>query len=136
MHRVLFKRAYKFGTRYYHLPEWLFYYLGELCAKHNDPELEGLRLLLNKRLVERIGCNTDITAACLRLLTCQALNVPNEKDLQTLLAAQQSDGGWEIGWLNRYGATGIKVGSRGVVTAMAVKGIRAAGDLTEAIAVI
>ena len=136
MHRVLFTRAYKFGTRYYHLPEWLFYYLGELCSKHTDPELDGLRLLLKLRLAERVGCDTDITAAALRLISCQALSVPNKKDLETLLAAQQSDGGWQIGWLNRYGSSGIKVGSRGGVTAMAVKGIRAAGDLQQAIAVV
>ena len=131
MHRVLFTRAYKFGTRYYHLPDWLFYYLGELCSKHSEPELEGLRLLLKKRLAERIGCDHDVMAAALRLLACQALSLDNQRDLETLVASQQIDGGWPIGWLNRYGSSGIKVGSRGVITAMATKGIREAGDLHE-----
>ena len=134
MHRVLFTRAYKFGTRYYHLPDWLFYYLGELVSKHNEPELEGLRLLLKRRLAERVGCDKDVMAAALRLLACQALKIENGKDLETLVASQQVDGAWPMGWLNRYGSSGIKVGSRGVVTAMAVKGIREAGDLFEVMA--
>jgi hypothetical protein len=131
MHRVLFTRAYKFGTRYYHLPDWLFYYLAELCSKNSEPELEGLRLLLKRRLTERIGCDSDVMAAALRLLACQALGMDNQRDLELLVASQQIDGGWPMGWLNRYGSTGIKVGSRGVITAMAVKGIREAGDLHE-----
>jgi HAD superfamily hydrolase (TIGR01509 family) len=131
MHKLLFTRGYKFGTRYYHLPDWLFYYLAELVSAHSDPELEGLRLLLKRRLQEGIGRDTDVMACALRCMACRALGMDNERDLATLVSTQEVDGGWPMGWLNRYGSSGIKVGSRGVVTAMAVRCIREHGDLQE-----
>ena len=36
---------------------------------------------------------------------------------------QCEDGGWEIGYIYRYGISGMKIGSRGYTTAMAIKAI-------------
>lgn len=75
-----------------------------------------------------MGSDTNILNAAMRLLSSQALRIANQRDLDTILNAQQLDGGWEQAWLWRYGKETVKVGSRGVVTAMAVKGIRIARE--------
>jgi len=36
---------------------------------------------------------------------------------------QCQDGSWEPGWMYRYGSTGVKIGNRGLTTALAVKAI-------------
>lgn len=125
--RVLRTRAYELDKRYYSSSDWLFYYLGDLCGRCNDSSLAELRHLLQTRLRERIGCDTEVLSVAMRLLAAQSLGLDNRKDLETLLALQQKDGGWELAWLYRFGNVDIKIGSRGVVTAMALKGLRTAG---------
>lgn len=44
-----------------------------------------------------------------------------KKDFLQLQALQCGDGGWETGWLCRYGKTGILIGNRGLTTALAIK---------------
>ncbi|KAE9401266.1 hypothetical protein BT96DRAFT_965029 [Gymnopus androsaceus JB14] len=121
--RVLRTRAYEFDTRYYYSSDWLFYYLGDLCGRCSNPELSELRHLLETRLRERMGCDKEVLSASMRLLAAQSLGLENKRDLETLLDSQQADGGWELAWLFRYGSVDVKIGSRSVVTAMAIKGI-------------
>ncbi len=45
------------------------------------------------------------------------------KDVLKLRAMQSRDGGWEIGWLCRYGKTGMMIGNRGLTTALAIKAL-------------
>jgi hypothetical protein len=67
----------------------------------------------------------------MRVLAAQSLGLDNQRDLKTLLDTQQLDGGWELSWVWRYGTVNVKVGSRGLPTAMAVKAIRTALELEE-----
>lgn len=76
-----------------------------------------------------MGCGTNILAAALRLLSAQAVELDNPSDLDTVLKRQKVDGGWEMGWLWKYGKEDVMIGSRGVVTAMAVKAIENAQAL-------
>ncbi|RSL88708.1 hypothetical protein CEP51_001632 [Fusarium floridanum] len=57
-----------------------------------------------------------------------ALGIENKRDVKTLLETQQIDGGWERQWLWKYGKEAVKIGSRGVVTAMAVRAIKQARE--------
>lgn len=124
--RILSTEAFEFDTRYYFQSDWLFWHLADLCEKCSDSALVELRGLLTTRLQERMGCDRDILGAAMRVLAAQALGLNNERDLKTLLAAQQLDGGWELAWMWRYGTVNIRIGSRGVPTALAVKAIQTA----------
>jgi hypothetical protein len=44
-------------------------------------------------------------------------------DIAYLKEIQELDGGWEIGWVCRYGRSQKRIGSRGVVTAFAIKAL-------------
>ncbi|KAH0428644.1 hypothetical protein CcaCcLH18_08910 [Colletotrichum camelliae] len=67
MEDMLRTGAFEHGTRYYHLPDFLLYYLSDLCAKHpHDEELNSLRDLIVWRLQERIGATRDAPSAALR----------------------------------------------------------------------
>jgi len=46
--------------------------------------------------------------------------------MRSLLSQQCEDGGWEAGWLYRFGETGIRISNRGVSTALAIKAIESA----------
>lgn len=120
-------KAYEFGARYYLQPEWIIYYIANLCGKCTDPHLDQLRKIVTKQLKQRMGMDKNVMAVALRLLAAQSLNleVVNSVDLQTLLDSQQLDGGWEAWWMLKYGNVAVRIGSRGVMTAMAVKAIRA-----------
>lgn len=71
-----------------------------------------------------MGTNTnDVLACVLRLLASQALGLHNSGDLQAVIDAQLEDGGWPAVWLWQYGKEKVKLSSRGVVTAMAVRAL-------------
>ncbi|OCL10721.1 HAD-like protein [Glonium stellatum] len=127
MRQILLMRAYMHGTRYYLCPDWIFYYLSQLCAENSDSEIMELRKLVEDRLAERCGCDSDMMGVVLRLLATQALGMTNDRDLRSLISLQLDDGGWENAWVCIYGTTKMRIGSRGVPTAMAVKALCAAG---------
>jgi hypothetical protein len=84
-----------------------------------------MRELLMNEIQDRAGCDDDVLGAALRTLSAQAMGAPYAKrDVRVLLESQQLDGGWNRVWLFKYGKEDIKVGSRGVITAMAVKALR------------
>lgn len=122
--RILKTRAYEIGSRYYCQPEWLLYYLADLCGRCDNPELDELAGLVKAEVGQRIGRDKDIMAASLRAVSAQALGLDNSEDVQTLLATQELDGGWGLAWMVKYGSSSLKIGNRGVVTAMAVNAIR------------
>ncbi|KAM4057171.1 HAD-like protein [Hirsutella rhossiliensis] len=124
--RILCTQAYEVGSRYYRHPDWIIYYLADLCCKCTDPDLEELREVVTKQLKRRMGTDKEVLAAALRLLAAQSLDLDSPEDLQTLLTTQQLDGGWELGWMLTYGNVAVKIGNRGVTTSMAVKAIRVA----------
>jgi hypothetical protein len=68
----------------------------------------------------------DSLAIAMRILACQSLGLrPQgiEQDVKRLASLQCEDGGWPLGWVCRYGRSKLRIGSRGVVTAYAVKAL-------------
>lgn len=128
--RVIKTEAYLLGTRYYENPDWLLFILSDVCGKRpNDAALSEVRCLLTSQIQDRMGCDRNIFGAALRSLAAQALGIVNNKDIKTLLETQLIDGGWEKQWLWKYGKEAVKLGSRGVVTAMAVRAIKKAREI-------
>ncbi|KAG1822755.1 Haloacid dehalogenase-like hydrolase-domain-containing protein [Suillus subaureus] len=82
-----------------------------------------IKPLLIERVQERIGADGDALALSMRLRLCAYLGLRNDVDLRTLLPLQCEDGGWEIGWIYKYGSSGIKIGNRGLATSLAMKAI-------------
>ncbi|KAF5553639.1 hypothetical protein FMEXI_2288 [Fusarium mexicanum] len=125
--RVLETRAFLHGSRYYKIPDWFIYILSDLCARRpSDEDLQRMRDLLLECVQERMGCDDNILGAAMRALSAQSLGLKNDRDLRILLESQQLDGGWELAWLWSYATKPLKIGSRGVVTAMAMDAIQRA----------
>lgn len=115
------------GTRYYPSPDAFLYFASRLLEKSPDAQLHArLAPLVTRRLLERVGLAGDPMELAMRILVCKQLAVANGIDLAKLIGMQCSDGGWEVGWLYRFGSTGIKAGSRGLTTALAIKAIETA----------
>ena len=120
MKDILRTHAFEHGTRYYQQPDWIFYYLADLCSRHFEPELTELRSLVYTRLQERMGFERDnALAAAMRLIAANRLGLNNPRDRDILLDLQQADGTWD-GWLYSFGQSKNYIGSKGVVTAFAV----------------
>jgi hypothetical protein len=76
-----------------------------------------------ERLLERVGADGDALALGMRIFTCLSVDILDEVDLRRLLPLQCEDGGWEDGWVYKYGSSGIQIGNRGLTTAMAISAI-------------
>lgn len=123
---VLATRAYIGGTRYYSSGECFLFFLTRLLNQIKDTSVHAeLRSLLRDRIQERIGTAGDTLALAMRILTCAYVGIQDDVDLQTLLGKQCADGGWENGWVYKYGKSGVEIGNRGLVTALAVNAIDA-----------
>lgn len=79
--------------------------------------------LLKARVQERIGAEGDALALAMRILACDCVGIRDEVDLRALLPLQCEDGGWEIGWIYKYGSSGVQIGNRGLTTALAIKAV-------------
>lgn len=149
------QRAYEYAMHYYTSPDWLFYYLSELCAAQGPadaPELAELRGLLAERLAERFGYVggggratprvlpapaaegrplhdydvIDHWGAALRAVSAHNLGLADPRDLTLLRRAQQPDGAWGRNpWIYRYGH-GLLFHNVGLCTAMAVRALQGA----------
>jgi hypothetical protein len=114
------------GTRYYETAECFLYFVSRLLATSGDQDLHILlKPLLRERVQERIGADGDSLALAMRILTCDLVGIRDEVDLRTLLTLQCEDGGWEVGWMYKYGSSGISIGNRGLATALAMKAVDA-----------
>ncbi|CAF3468625.1 unnamed protein product [Fusarium graminearum] len=128
--RLLETRAYPHGSRYYKNPDWLLYILSDICESRPwDSQLQRMRDLLVECVRERMGFDDDFFGAVLRLLSAQSLGFQSERDLKIVLDGQQLDGGWELAWPWGHGVESLQVGSRGVLTAMAMTAIERANIL-------
>lgn len=129
---VLVHRAYADGTRYYHQPDVFLYFFARLLAENPGSDLHraGGQRLLATRLREQLNTTADPMGLAMRVLACHlaGLGPLADGDLARLLATQQADGAFEMGWLCRYGKTGVKLGHRGLTTALAVKAVEARRD--------
>ncbi|KAK7057152.1 alpha-D-glucose-1-phosphate phosphatase YihX [Favolaschia claudopus] len=125
---VLRNRAYLEGTRYYETAECFLYFLSRLLDSSRDARLhEALGSMLKERLAERIGVEGDALQFAMRIVACLSVGLRNDVDLKSLRALQCEDGGWEIGWMYKYGGSGVKIGNRGLTTALAIQAIEMSG---------
>jgi hypothetical protein len=124
---VLAYRAYLDGTRYYETAEcFLFFAARLLRSAPGDATLHArLAPLLRERVLERAGCPGDDLALAMRVLAGAAVGLRMERDLAALLPLQCEDGGWGPGWVYKYGSSGLKLGNRGLTTALALNAIAA-----------
>lgn len=121
VHSMLSDRSYVQGTRYYPSPDCCLGFIGRLLQSSSDAHLQTtLGALLKSRVRERLGLDGSALDLAMRIITCARVGVECEEDRHTLLGMQCEDGSWEAGWMYQYGTTGVKVGNRGVTTAMAV----------------
>jgi hypothetical protein len=125
---VLEHRAYLDGTRYYETAECFLFFSMRLLRqmRSHHPRLHArLASLLRERVLERSGCAGDALALAMRVLVGAAVGLRMERDLAALLPLQCEDGGWGPSWIYKYGSSGIKIGNRGLSTALALNAIAA-----------
>ncbi|KUI72797.1 Alpha-D-glucose-1-phosphate phosphatase YihX [Cytospora mali] len=121
VHSVLSDRSYIQGTRYYPSADCCLGFIGRLLRSSDDPHLQTtLGPLLKARMYERLGLGGSALDLAMRIITCTQMGIECQDDRQALLSVQCDDGSWEPGWMYQYGSTGVKIGNRGVTTAMAV----------------
>ena len=121
---TLLNREYLNGTHYYPSPDFCLFFFGRLLQSSNDDYLQSqLGSLLKERIQERVGQSGNALDIAARIIACKWLNLQCGSDCQTLLSMQCEDGGWESGWMYSYGSTGVRIGNRGVTTAMAVRAL-------------
>lgn len=122
---MLLHRAYIDGTRYYPSPDCCLGFFERLLqSRREDLHLQDtLRPILTSRLKERVGQSGNALDLAMRILACDSLGIECRIDRQTLQCLQCKDGGWESGWMYRYGSTGVRIGNRGVTTALSVKAL-------------
>lgn len=121
---ILFYRAYVDGTYYYPSGDVFLYLFSRLLA--GNPESDMYRRtasLLRERLQERVGSSGDALELAMRVIACLEMGIKDDVDLKKLETSQQQDGGWPVGWLCQTGKKSIKIGNRGLTTALAVKAI-------------
>ena len=121
---ILLHREYLRGTRYYPSPDACLFFFGRLLRSSDDGHLHDmLSSLLKERIQERVGQSGSALDIAMRILVCKWLSQDYGSDDHTLQDMQGEDGGFEPGWMYRYGSTGVKLGNRGVTTAMALRAL-------------
>ena len=119
---ILDNCGYENGAAQYISAEPFLYFMACLIKENPEKkEIQELRTSVIAGLRKRVGCPGDSFAVAARVLACQSLDIEDESDISYLKKLQEVDGGWEIGWVCRYGRTQRRIGSRGVVTAFAIK---------------
>lgn len=93
--------------------------------QHADDVLVSVRLenLLRARVAERVGVQADAFYLALRLVACDFLGVVNYQDCVRLRELQMEDGGWPASRMYLFPQVRQEVGSRGAVTAFAVRAL-------------
>ncbi|KAH9069727.1 HAD-like domain-containing protein [Lactarius deliciosus] len=124
---VLEHRAYLDGTRYYETAECFLFFAAQLLRAAPDPYLHArLAPLLRARIEERTGAaSDDALALAMRVLAGSVVGLRLAHDLALLLPLQCEDGGWGPSWIYKYGSSGVKIGNRGLTTALALNAISA-----------
>jgi hypothetical protein len=123
---VLEHRAYLKGTRYYVTAECFLFFASRLLRTAADASLHArLAPLLRERVLERAGVPGDALALSMRVLAGAVVGVRMERDLAALLPMQCEDGGWDLSWVYKLGSLDVKIGNRGLTTALALNAIAA-----------
>ncbi|KAH8996493.1 hypothetical protein EDB86DRAFT_3077092 [Lactarius hatsudake] len=120
---LLEHRAYLDGTRYYETAE-CFLFAAQLLRATPDTNLHArVAPLLRARIKERTG------AAAGDALAGSVIGLRLAHDLALLLPLKCEDGGWDPRWMYKYGSPGVKIGNRGLTTALALNAISALQSL-------
>lgn len=125
--QILQRRAYVYGTSFYPIPEAFFFFLSRFLLRlenHRAQVCRRMRYLLVLRLEERIGVPVDAASLAMRLIACHRVGIRDVGGLRGLLSMQEADGGWEMGTLYHYASKKLRLGNRGVSTALALDAIR------------
>jgi hypothetical protein len=123
---VLEHRAYLDGTRYYETAECFLFFATRFLREVRDEALHArLVELLHERVLERAGCPGDALALAMRVLVGAVVGLRMERDLAALLPLQCEDGGWGLSWIYRHGSSDVRIGNRGLNTALALNAIAA-----------
>lgn len=121
---ILDNCGYENGAAQYLLAEPFLYFMACLVKENPEKkEIQELRKALIAGLRKRVGRPDDSFAVAARVLACQSMDVEVRSDISYLKELQDTDGGWETGWVCRYGRTKRRIGNRGVVTAFAIKAL-------------
>ncbi|KAL9115764.1 MAG: hypothetical protein Q9227_000132 [Pyrenula ochraceoflavens] len=125
IHKTLLQRTYLKGTRYYPSPDCCLGFFARLLqiGRYEDSLQDKLGALLKVRLQERVGEDGKAFDLAMRVMACAWLGIDCDVDRYALLRLQHGDGGWAGGWMYRFGSSGIRIGNKGVTTAMAVKAL-------------
>ncbi|KAF2847659.1 HAD-like protein [Plenodomus tracheiphilus IPT5] len=124
---ILENRGYVDGALEYFSAESFLYFVSCLVeANPSAREIQTLRRPLVAALRERVGRREDSFATAARVLACQTVGVWAASDVAYLKELQNVDGGWEVGWVCRYGRSKKRIGNRGVVTAFAIQALEQA----------
>jgi hypothetical protein len=119
------EEGFKDGTRYYASAECFLAALTRLLMKTKDNKLRSALMPRLKQSAEaRRDLEVDAMTLALRVMVCNFVGVKNESAVDKLLSLQCEDGGWELGWIYKYGSSGLLIGNRGLTTAYAIKAIQ------------
>lgn len=122
---VLSDRRYLDGSRYYCSPEMYLYFMSRLLDSNEALRARAMPAFV-ERVKERVGGQADPLDRAMRVIVCCKFGVEYDVDLRVLLTEQLSDGGWGLGWLYKYGKSGVRIGNRGVTAAFAIRAIQMA----------
>ncbi|KAG9309523.1 HAD-like protein [Chiua virens] len=123
IYQVLKNRAYTDGTSYYYGADAFFYFLSRLVSVSIYAR-QRMGPLFSKRIAEQFGTEGDALGLAMRIYAAAALDLCDSKDYERLVRMQEADGSWPMGWMYKYGASGILIGNTGLTTALAVSAIR------------
>ncbi len=127
VYNVLYHRAYEHGTTYYLGGDIFLFFLSRLLrlSKPLSAVRRRLGALFADRVHERFGLRGDELALAMRVLAAASAGIRDVQDYQRLLSLQEDDGSWPLGWMYIYGLSGIRIGNKGLTTAMARAAIEA-----------
>ncbi|KAK8135084.1 hypothetical protein PG984_007096 [Apiospora sp. TS-2023a] len=124
-------RACLYGSRHYTTPESFLYFTARLYDECGGPDgnsrLRERLSVVKGELLARVGVSVNPLALALRIAACQFAGLElrlYEKDLEEFKSLQQADGGWPAGHFCCYGRTRVRIGNRGLTTALGIRILR------------
>jgi hypothetical protein len=146
VYSVLQHRAYLDGTLYYYGADTFLFFLSRLLAV-SPTVYARFAPLFAHRVLERFGAESngpagvvganggaiDSQALAMRIIAAATVGMCDVADYERLLATQEEDGSFPIGWVYKYGGSGLLIGNKGLTTALAVQAIKAVEALDKEI---
>ena len=111
------------GTLYYFGADTFLFFLARLLETDSSVNERFLKLFAD-RISERAGISGDSMALAMRVMAAAHAGIFLAHDYEELLALQQTDGSWPLGWAYKYGGSGILIGNVGLSTAYAARAIK------------